>query len=147
VCCRIDQLLCSKFCKIYESRKTHYATSSSRQSCVRPSLGVTWILEFLELILSIIMLLSSASEGMKHDLLFAKIPGKLAYNIAIVDPIPPSATSRYHYTSDLVIQLRPLSLCLSSFRSSSSISGTRPCGDSGTNSSIPGLEFFLVFSL
>jgi len=48
----------------------------------------SWILEFLELLLSVIILgiTGSAAQGMKSDLGFPNIPGKLAYNIAIVRP-------------------------------------------------------------
>ena len=45
-----------------------------------------WILEIIELILAIITvgITSSASSGMTSDLGFKSIPGKLAYNIAVV---------------------------------------------------------------
>jgi len=45
----------------------------------------SWILEFLELLLCVIILgiTQSASEGMKNDLKFPNIPKKLAYNISI----------------------------------------------------------------
>jgi len=45
----------------------------------------SWILEFIELLISILILgiTISAAQGMKTDLGFPNIPGKLAYNIAI----------------------------------------------------------------
>lgn len=49
-----------------------------------------WILEIIELIMSIIILgiTSSASSGMTDDLGFKSIPGKLGYNIAVVSNDP-----------------------------------------------------------